>query len=474
MKKQPTQRSAPRRAIRENDELIDAAAGAAPAPQQVPVPEQAAPAAVDPATQQPGPMNPLVPPQPGMIPTGWMFPNQSAQAVAMDTGDVNLAAAAPGGGVVGEAPVTNEEAQMIEAFRKYKKQKRLERLAARLSRRVKENSEEELEPELPEDVQLDMPPAEGELAVEDDFEDAPEGDGYEEDSAIVTADDLEDIVVDINKLFADAGGDLDAVMDEEEAEEAGEEYDEEYSEEPAEENEFEDDEEGDSEEPGPVQEARRTKENKLVDQLSEEELDLGPEGIAGDEDFDFDDLLEDSAAENEDAYFADRFEKGGLAAEGADVSPEDLADFEADDMLYEKKSRRREAVPQSNAMNIRFPAGTPAPKVSPDAVGAVYDALSTEVPEGPVQAFEKRAATRRAVLAELRRQRQRRTEGLADADLSDADKTQEEVIDEIIPGSNKSAILESKGFKPSEKFLERYREKQQLDYRAMLEQGLLG
>ena len=119
-----------RNTMKENDELIDDAVNAAPAPQQVPMPapvdgQQPVAPAVDPAMQQPGPMNPLVPPQPGMIPTGWMFPNQSAQAVAMDTGDVNLAGAAPGGGVVDGAPVTNEEAQMIEEYRKYRKQKRL-------------------------------------------------------------------------------------------------------------------------------------------------------------------------------------------------------------------------------------------------------------------------------------------------------------------------------------------------------------
>lgn len=558
-----------RNAMKENDELIDDAVNAASAPQQVPMPapvygQQLVAPAADPAMQQPGPMNPLVPPQPGMIPTGWMFPNQSAQAVAMDTGDVNLAGAAPGGGVVDGALVTNEEAQMIEEYRKYRKQKRLEKLATRLARKVRESSEEELEPEIPEEVNLDMPPE----AMDDSagFED-------EESDAVITADDLEDVVVDINKLFADAGGDLasatsedDEVEDFEESrnttkktrtrESAGgkykleyvlyergdvdrkvgsfaaasdqeackkaamiqanygplkdldaearaeleedvmldfEEYPEQHSD-PIEKwdsfitynaEEFSlrltapdgrvlvdtgmDDfaEEEDFEESRKPARKPRRKENRLVDELSEEEMDLGPEGLY---DLEWDPDEEDIAAERE------YYEEEMPADDEWDIY-DDIDDMDPGNTVQERKTqrrtRRKEAAPNGNAMHIRFPAGTPAPKVSTDAVDVAYKTLEPE--SSSIQAFEKKAATRRAVLAELRKQRNaRRKENLMDADLSDADITQEDVIDEVIPGSNKSAILESRSFRPSEKFLESYREKQKLDYKAMLKQGLLG
>ncbi len=547
-----------RNAMKESDELIDDAVNAAPAPQQVPMPapvygQQPVAPAADPATQQPGPMNPLVPPQPGMIPTGWMFPNQSAQAVAMDTGDVNLAGAAPGGGVVGGSPVTNEEAQMIEEYRKYKKQKRLEKLAKRLARKVKESSEEELEPEIPEEVNLDMPPE----AIEDsaDFED-------EESDAVITADDLEDVVVDINKLFADAGGDLasvtskDAFEDEETAEEDEETAEEdeeaeaedfEESKKPARSNallendrnykrtaysvrkafpgidpkaadiitgwyyaedavedfdttddfaEFIKDDvldmldagtdsadvatvkaslasigfEDFAEEDLDFDESRKTrrKENRLVDELSEEEMDLGPEGL---------DALEWDPEEEEMSADTPAWVLEDIPADDEFDMDDVLDDMDPGNTIQERKTqrrtRRKEAAPSGYAMHIRFPAGTPAPDVSADAVDAAYKTLEPE--SNSIQAFEKKAATRRAVLAELRRQRNaRRKENLMDADLSDADITQEDVIDEVIPGSNKSAILESKSFRPSEKFLENYRERQKLDYKAMLKQGLLG
>lgn len=552
-----------RNAMKESDELIDDAVNAAPAPQQVPMPapvdgQQPAAPAADPAMQQPGPMNPLVPPQPGMIPTGWMFPNQSAQAVAMDTGDVNLAGAAPGGGVVGGSPVTNEEAQMIEEYRKYKKQKRLEKLAKRLARKVKESSEEELEPEIPAEVNLDMPP--------EDIEDSA-GFEDEESDAVITADDLEDVVVDINKLFADAGGDLasvtseDAFEDEEIAQEAEDAVKEELAKED-EEEEVEDLEEskktarsntllegdrnykrtaysvrkafpgidpkaadiitgwycaegavedfdttddfaefirddvldmldagtdsadvatvkaslasigfGDfAEEDLDFDESRKTrrKENRLVDELSEEEMDLGPEGL---------DTLEWDPEEEEMSADTPAWVLEDIPADDEFDMDDVLDDMDPGNTIQERKTqrrtRRKEAAPSGNAMHIRFPAGTPAPDVSADAVDAAYKTLEPE--SSSIQAFEKKAAIRRAVLAELRKQRNaRRKENLMDADLSDACITQEDVIDEVIPGSNKSAILESKSFRPSEKFLESYREKQKLDYKAMLKQGLLG
>lgn len=493
---QETKNDMKKKTIRENDsELIDAAAGAGagnpvpPAPQPVPMPQNAAPAA-DPAAQ-PGPMNPLVPPAPGMIPTGWMFPNQSAQAVAMDTGDVNLAAAAPGGGVVEGQPVTNEEAQLVTEYRKFAKKKRLEKLAAKLAKRVKENSEEELEPEMPENPELAMPPAEEpEFEEEGSFED----DDAAEGTAGITAEDLEDIVVDINKLFADAGGDLAAVTSEDAFEDEEAEEAEEATEDAVEgaEEDFED-EAGSESESEPVNESRkgRRKENKIADILGEDEYDTAVDDIDWDEGGSWD---PEEAAMDDAIPADDEFTEDEIPVE---LDPGNtIQDYGQPASLYDTLAQRnsptwrsgqkplgtdlgearkpgkrswREAALPANAVDIKFPAGTQPPNVSSAAVDAAYD-----VPAGSaIQAMEKRTAARRAVLEELRR-RNRKAEGLADGDLGDAMKTQEEVIDEVIPGSNKSAILTEARKSPSSKFLESYKEKQQLDYRKMLEQGLLG
>ena len=480
-------RPATKRVVRENDELIDAAASpeAAPAPQPVPVPAtQQAPAAASPVSQ-PGPMNPLVPPQPGMIPTGWMYPNQSAQSVAMETGDANLAAAAPGGGVVGGEPVTNEEAEMVQEYRKYKRAKRLESLASKIATRVKEASEDELEPEMPENPDLTMPPEAGE-----------EGEGFEDETAVageeaegdenvdIDMDELEDVVIDINKLFADAGGDLAAVTSPEAL--AGEEAEEEN--EDAFEGEPEDE---DTEEPAePVKESRKKKENKLVDMLPEDEADLGPElsgdiegldvegAIPGDDDFFEDEIpdeldpgssIQDYGLDTQNDVIAQR----GSPTWRSGQNPEGIGLGES--RKSGKRSWREAALPQ-NAVDIKFPAGTPAPKVSGEAVNAAY----TTPAGSAIQAYEARAKARRAVLEEIRK-RNRKAEALADADLSDAMKSQNEVIDEVIPGSNKDAMIDplkegktARASGASAKFLENYREKQQLDYRQLLEQGLLG
>jgi len=156
----------------ENDAMVDAAADQQPpAPQPVGMPQQQ-------------PQNPaLIPPQPGMIPTGWTWPQDSAEATAMETGDVGVAEAnapAPGAGVVDGAPITNEEAQVVREYRKWNKKRQLEALKKKLINKLRET---EFEDEVTEDENL--------VDIEEE---------------------LKDIAIDINKLFANLGGDVEDVI----------------------------------------------------------------------------------------------------------------------------------------------------------------------------------------------------------------------------------------------------------------------
>ena len=194
----------------QEDEFIDQAIeqDQVPAPQPVDVPAPQA------ATI---PIDPLTPPQPGMVPIGWMWPQQGAVAQAMDTGDVEMAGMAPDGGAIdaGEPDMpegededmfTDEEKEVIEEYRKWKANRVKE------TKKIKEEDEDmEMEPVMPEEVALEEPPVEGDEMMDDEFIDIDE---EVEDEDFM--DELEDIVVDINELFSDLGGDVDeALMGEE-------------------------------------------------------------------------------------------------------------------------------------------------------------------------------------------------------------------------------------------------------------------
>jgi hypothetical protein len=194
---------------KEQDEFIDQAIeqSQAPAPQPVNVPAPQA------ATI---PIDPLTPPQPGMVPIGWMWPQQSAVAQAMDTGDVEMAGMAPDGGAIdaGEPDMpegededmfTDEEKEVIEEYRKWKANRVKE------NKKIKEEEDEdmEMEPVMPEEVALEEPPVEDEDMIDDD-------ELIDEDEDFM--DEFEDIVIDINELFSDLGGDVGEVIGGEEDE----------------------------------------------------------------------------------------------------------------------------------------------------------------------------------------------------------------------------------------------------------------
>lgn len=185
MNTKKTQTKAPSK-LRE-EELIDTSiiddAAQAPAPTQVPLAPEA-PTSI---------ANPLIPPQPGMVPTGWMFPADSGVAAAMYTGDVNVAGLAPDM-IPMEAPeetsdLTSDEEELLKEYRRRKSSRSLREAEEIIG-------EEYLAPAVPEDVELEEPPVEEELEDEE-----------MSDSDVLS--ELGDIAVDVAEIFAELGGDPD-------------------------------------------------------------------------------------------------------------------------------------------------------------------------------------------------------------------------------------------------------------------------
>ncbi len=382
--------------VREENQLIDdaAAQNAAPVPEAVPAPQPV------PTQAQANPA--LVPPQPGMIPTGWMFPAESAQSVAMDTGDVNLAAAAPGGGVVGGAPITNEEAQLVTEYRKWSKAKKIKELKARLADRVRESDDEGEEPEVENELG-------GESAGLETSEELPE-DGVD------VLDELKDIAIDINALFDELGGDVDETL------------------------------------PGnPDAAAQEEAEDEGI-----EEADLNGDG----------EVTADEQAESEmmEARKEKLRAKLRERAKARAAKPKSLKE------LAKKQARVKESE-LARAVDIKFPAGTPP--ISEQPVDA----------DAKMKAYEAKVQARRNFLKELRA----REASALEADYSDAnpDNTIEDsvgdTIDEVMPNQRaiesrraRSAVVREAAKPRSEQFVENYNAKKQLNFKQLLEQGLLG
>lgn len=392
------------KSFREEEQMIDNAVqqNTAPAPQPVSAP------------QMPQPVNPaLIPPQPGMIPTGWMFPQDSPQAAAMETGDVNVAnAPAPGAGTVDGKPVTNEEAQLVSEYRKWSKQKRIEAMKAKFASKLKEADEDGADED---EIDVDTDSFEGtqeSLAEEDatNDEDGMNNDEIEEE--------LKNIAIDINTLFADIGGDLDDVM------------------------------------PDHLEtQAPEAVEDEDIDIADSEEEDEGSEEDDLDDESEDDEEAEDELSEEEEIL---KQEKARIERALARIRAKKLKESEL-----------------SDAVQIKFPVGS-----EPEDINDVEEASTSD----KIKAYEKKVKARRALLKKLRQ------ESLEDSDyeFADPDATIEDstgdIIDEVIPDqkqlekirSRRSAIAESSEKSRSEKFLETYRNKRSLDFRALLEQGLLG
>jgi len=470
--------------IREEENLIDQAAPAAGAPMPQPVPA--------PMGGTPGPMNPMMPPAPGMIPTGWMYPNQSAQAVAMDTGDVNLAGAAPGAGVVEGQPVSNEEAQLVTEYRKWAKNKKLEATKQTLGKRM--------EKKVKEDFAGAGAPGFGEETPEEEEAFGDEAEIDISDEMGEETDGLADIAVDINKLFIDAGVAEEDLLPEDEPEEEGM-TDEELEDHEASETPEEEAAEEAMEESRKVriaklkeridEESRKAriaklkeriakvrsnkkaiKENKLVDQLSDGDYEAGPDALFADEDYadnDFDGNIADDMFEEDDVM--DDMDPGNA-----------VQDYGVEDELFERKERikrvlakRKKEALGAKDVDIRFPAGTTAPKISPEAAADLYE------PAGSATAqYEKRAKARREALRKAR-EHVAMLEGMEDPDLSDADKEVGCVVDDVVEGGEsvaaklggKSRVV-AESTNRATQFVERYKEKQSLDFKKLLSDGLLG
>jgi hypothetical protein len=390
------------------------------------------PAQVDPnmgvAPQAPmattAPTNPLVPPAPGMIPTGWTYPQQTPMAAAMQTGDANMAM--EGVTPPAESPdLSPEEDQLVQEFRQWKRKAIREELG-----------DEELPPEVPENVNLNEPGSDP-LDIEDEDNTEDEDEDVDVDESFI--DELRDIAVDINELFVDAGGDIDDVV-------GG--------------NDFED-----SDDLGPQAEAE-------PEEPFEDNVELNPEEQELYESF----LRENKLADRLDHDDPDEYEKKAYGKKGKEKEEKDKKDT--------KPSRKKESgLTRNGGVNVSIP-GNPNPEVSEDARNLVssiiYPAASKpSIVEKKAKVLNARMQERKAAIRKLREE--------VEADLRDADKTVNEVIDEVVDGSNhgykslngnlddrvmgESAILKNRY---SNKFLENYTKKQELNWQKLLDDGLLG
>lgn len=389
--------------ILKEDELIDQAVAqqtALASPAIAPAASPVAPAAPQAAVN---PMNPLVPPAPGMIPTGWMYPQQGAAAVAAETGDVNLAATAPdaavpiapaGSEAMGDdVGLSDEEKEVLEEYRKWKsKRAKMNELKKKLGGNLKEEELEELPPAMPTEVDLVEPPVEGddadpEIEVDLDGEEEFDDELDEEESVV---DELEDIVVDINGLFADLGGDLDEVL---------------------------------------------VSDDEVDEELADEELD-DVDDLEAELEGDFGDELDDDEAE--------------------EPSEEELLEARKKVIAERIAAFKERKVVNPLEPKVKYPAGSEPKK---DAVKETVDKI----------------ARRREMIAELRK---RKALAESDAENADPDALDKEIdyesINAVVDQLGESKIKKSKQQAMDKKFVERYQEKKGLNFRELLERGLLG
>lgn len=395
------------------------------------------PAQVDPnmgvAPQAPiattAPANPLVPPAPGMIPTGWTYPQQTPMAAAMQTGDANMAM--EGVTPPAESPdLSPEEDQLVQEFRQWKK------------KAIREELGDDLPPEVPQTVALQEPNFED----EDEFEGDETEDDINVDESFI--DELRGIAIDINELFVDVGGDVDEVV-------AGTNVEDEDS----------DSEDEDSED------FTGDDEPSEGDVGGDEDPDLTPEEAELYESF----LRENKLADRLDQDDPEEYERLAYGKKGdkAEKKP----------VKKDKKDTRKKETFSRDSVKVNIP-GNPNPDVSEEARNLVssiiYPAASKpSMVEKKTKVMSARIQERKLAIKKLREE--------VEADLRDADKTVNEVVDEVVDGSNhdykslngnlddrvmgESAILKNKY---SNKFLENYTKKQELNWQKLLDDGLLG
>lgn len=468
-----TKKAIPKKLREDETGLIDdAAAQMAPAPQPVDMPATPeAPIAADPS--QVG----FFPPQAGMIPSGWMSPTDSAQAAVMDSGDVNMATAAPGGGVVGGAPISNEEAQLVTEYRKWSKAKRLEATKARLAKRVER------------------------------IGNVPTVDGDEEEAADARMDAK---AKDSIKKNADADSKEDAEHKARMARQA-------------------------ASKKRPVEKALSEKEARIAvlkakiaekrkaAKLLEDQEELEDEvamsdAFPGGEDVDISDEMGEMPAEdtgNEELDVQDELKDiaidinslfADLGGDVDEVMPgeeeEDFDDEEEmpsdedeevsedeEEMLEERKQRIRTKIAEmrkknarknrqkeselAKAIDIKMPAGVG----QSDLAEEEGDTVATKM-----QAYEKKVAARRKLLAELRRSAAMRETDACDIDPDKLDAEEgydsiTSVADEVTRDRNskkvRSAVIKEASTR-SNRFVEKYEEKKELNFKELLSKGLLG
>lgn len=370
-------------------------------------------------------VNPLVPPQPGMIPIGWMYPNQGAVASAIETGDVNVAGQSLDGLPIepeeeqGERDMlSQEEKDLLEEYSKWKERKaRIDELKNKVNvrKQIKEKLDE-LEPVLPQEVDLIEPPT----PEDEDFEDFED---FELDEPIAdqsVVNKVEDVLLDIADIFGDLGGDVEVNFGEGEEEEL--EGEEEYF---------------------------YPEDVEFEDNLGEEE-----------------ELLENRVRERVKRNIKEMRNKPS-------------ANLEKEAIEYRKKALAE--MRKRKAGEITF-SEKPLSKRQLEDVRNHLKKMREKKSDDDISLTEEAIRFRRRALAEMRKRKREKVVEYTYVDPDDIDKeigheSVNATIDAVRKRRGESRIMRRtrEERKPLDRtFLEKYQEKKSLDFKDLLEKGLLG
>jgi hypothetical protein len=434
-----------RKPLKEDEQIVEPmTAQQAPEPQPATTttaPEQAAaPAAstaVDQTVATPDKSDPLTPPAPGMVPTGWAYPEQLSKAIAMKTGDVDVAQDAPDVGKSQVAAPENKENGEDEGGGEIE----LESLSSK--KKFTSILKKMIEEEERENPEKDEP-----YATEDPAEPADEAE--EGDAA------AEETPTDETEETADEAGE--GKEDEEPADEAEEVVSQE-------------------EMPDALRQAADYLDKLFADEDENDELE--------DEDNDeSDDEKDESEDEPEDESDSDE-DDGELDESDCDE------DDELEDLDLEEGHNCTWRLPKGMKEDIVYPAGSSV-KLGADGKSVAVKPIekADEDDEDLIHRYESRARARREAIRKARAARKAlslKEEGYAspeDVDQSIDWEDVQDIIDDTPSEKFGEAIrghqvrrMNSRGEDRSWKnqnFEEKYRESARLNFKELLSEGLLG
>ena len=433
-----------RKPLKEDEQIVEpmtAQQAPEPQPATTTAPEQAAaPAAstaVDQTVATPDKSDPLTPPAPGMVPTGWAYPEQLSKAIAMKTGDVDVAQDAPDVGKSQVAAPENKENGEDEGGGEIE----LESLSSK--KKFTSILKKMIEEEERENPEKDEP-----YATEDPAEPADEAEEGDAAAEETPADETEETADE-----AEEGKE-----DEEPADEAEEVVSQE-------------------EMPDALRQAADYLDKLFADEDENDELE--------DEDNDeSDDEKDESEDEPEDESDSDE-DDGELDESDCDE------DDELEDLDLEEGHNCTWRLPKGMKEDIVYPAGSSV-KLGADGKPVAVKPVekADEDDEDLIHRYESRARARREAIRKARAARRAlslKEEGYAspeDVDQSIDWEDVQDIIDDTPSEKFGEAIrghqvrrMDSRGEDRSWKnqnFEEKYRESARLNFKELLSEGLLG